>query len=197
MLCSVFLKNKIKSSFKYIAAAELLILLIANIYETYGYQLFHISMPYMLEFSRFGFLFNSIAFAATLIYVLLTGSEMENYGNYTAEYFTLIFFVLCGVGILSAYNNLLMLFIGIEILSIPLYILTGSDKRNLKSNEAALKYFLMGSFSTGIMLMGIALIYGGTGSFSMTVQRGIIGTYKGISFLEIIGLLFFNGFYGF
>ena len=46
-------------------------------------------------------------------------------------------------------------------MSIPLYILTGSDKRNLKSNEASLKYFLMGAFSTGIMLMGIALIYGG------------------------------------
>ena len=58
-----------------------------------------------------------------------------------------------------------MLFIGIEIISIPFYILTGSDKRNLKSNEASLKYFLMGSFSTGIMLMGIALLYGTNGTF--------------------------------
>jgi NADH-quinone oxidoreductase subunit N len=62
-----------------------------------------------------------------------------------------------------------MLFLGIEIISIPLYILTGSDKRNLKSNEASLKYFLMGAFSTGLMLMGIALIYGAKGSFSMDV----------------------------
>jgi NADH-quinone oxidoreductase subunit N len=59
------------------------------------------------------------------------------------------------------------LFLGIEIISIPLYILTGSDKRNLKSNEAALKYFLLGSFSTGLMLMGITLIYGNSGSFSI------------------------------
>jgi NADH-quinone oxidoreductase subunit N len=60
-----------------------------------------------------------------------------------------------------------MLFIGIEIISIPLYILTGSDKRNLKSNEASLKYFLMGAFSTGIMLLGIAFLYGASdkGSF--------------------------------
>ena len=83
-----------------------------------------------------------------------------------------------------------MLFLGIEILSIPLYILTGSDKRNLKSNEAALKYFLMGSFSTGLMLMGIALMYGGTGTFSMDITRTESGLYKGVSFLEIIGLLF-------
>jgi NADH-quinone oxidoreductase subunit N len=60
-----------------------------------------------------------------------------------------------------------MLFLGIEILSIPLYILTGSDKRDLRSNEASLKYFLMGSFSTGIMLMGIALIYGAWGTFDV------------------------------
>jgi len=62
---------------------------------------------------------------------------------------------------------LLMLFLGIEILSIPLYILTGSDKKNLKSNEAALKYFLMGAFSTGLMLLGIAFLYGAsaTGTF--------------------------------
>jgi len=83
------------------------------------------------------------------------------------DYLALIFFVLCGVSIASSFNTLLMLFLGIEIISIPLYILTGSDKKNLKSNEASLKYFLMGSFSTGIMLMGIALIYGATGSFAV------------------------------
>jgi NADH-quinone oxidoreductase subunit N len=74
--------------------------------------------------------------------------------------------VLCGVTIVSSFTSLLMLFLGIEIISIPLYILTGSDKKNLKSNEASLKYFLMGAFSTGLMLMGIALIYGSTGTFS-------------------------------
>lgn len=61
---------------------------------------------------------------------------------------------------------------GIEIISIPLYILTGSDKRNLKSNEASLKYFLMGAFSTGLMLMGIALFYGATGTFYTNLGLG-------------------------
>jgi NADH-quinone oxidoreductase subunit N len=79
-----------------------------------------------------------------------------------------MFFVLCGVSIVSSFQSLLMLFIGIEIISIPLYILAGSDKRNLKSNEASLKYFLMGSFSTGLMLMGITLLYGGTGTFYLS-----------------------------
>jgi NADH-quinone oxidoreductase subunit N len=80
----------------------------------------------------------------------------------------------------------MMLFIGIEIISIPLYILTGSDKKNLKSNEASLKYFLMGAFSTGIMLMGIALLYGNSGSFSVT-KIAIAGA--GLSYLEALGTL--------
>lgn len=189
MLCSFLLKNK--GSLRHIASVALLILLVANIADTYGHTMFLINTHGMLLFNRFGMLFNSIAIGATLVYVLLTGKEIEKTGTYVAEYFVLIFFVLCGVTLLSSYNNLLTLFLGIEIMSIPLYILTGSDKRNMKSNEAALKYFLMGAFSTGLMLMGIALTYGGTGTFNMEAVRTFPNIYKGLaSFLEILGLLF-------
>jgi NADH-quinone oxidoreductase subunit N len=188
MFCSFLVKNK--GSFRHIAAVGLLVLLIANIEDNYGHTLFQINTYGMLAFSRFGYLFNSIAIGSTLVYVLITGKEIEKYGRYTAEYFTLIFFVLCGIALLSSYNNMLTLFLGIEIMSIPLYILTGSDKRNMKSNEAALKYFLMGSFSTGLMLMGIALTYGGTGTFNLAVTRTAPNLYLGTaSFLEILGLL--------
>lgn len=188
MFSSVLVKNK--GAFRHIAALGLLVILAANISDSYGSAFFAINTHGMLRFDKFGLFFNSIAIASTLVYVLLSGKSIEKAGNYVAEYFVLIFFVLCGACILSAFNTLLMLFIGIEILSIPLYILTGSDKRNLKGNEAALKYFLMGSFSTGIMLMGIALIYGGTGSFQLEVVRSVFGSYKGVSFLEVTGLLF-------
>jgi NADH-quinone oxidoreductase subunit N len=79
--------------------------------------------------------------------------------------------VLTGMVLVASFKSMLILFLGIEILSIPLYILAGSDKRSLKSNEAALKYFLMGSFSTGLMLMGIALVYGATGTFATTAMQ--------------------------
>ncbi|BAV08956.1 NADH dehydrogenase subunit N [Filimonas lacunae] len=189
MLSSVLFKNK--GAHKFIAGLGLLVLLAANVCDTYGDAFFKINTHNMLSFSRFGLFFNSIAIAATFIYLLLSGKEIEKTGAYVAEHFTLIFFVLCGVCILTSFNTLLMLFLGIEILSIPLYILTGSDKRNLKSNEAALKYFLMGSFSTGLLLMGIALVYGGTGTFMLEVPRSsIMGGYRGVSFLEVTGLLF-------
>ena len=174
------------------AIAGLVLLLVANLFNTYGVFVLHINTRSMLYFEKFGLFFNTIAFAATTIYVLLSGKEIEKAGVNVAEYYALIFFVLCGVSILSSFNGLLMLFLGIEILSIPLYILTGADKRNLKSNEASLKYFLMGSFSTGIMLMGIALIYGATGSFTLagSVHAGpSTGLAMPASFLEVAGLI--------
>ena len=102
-------------------------------------------------------------------------------GTNPGEYFALIFFVLCGISITSSFNTLLMLFIGIEIISIPLYILTGSDKRNLKSNEASLKYFLMGAFSTGLMLLGIAFLYGASDKGSFFLDDLAIWERRGVT----------------
>ena len=188
MFSGIITKNK--SAITKIAAVGLFLLLVANLLNTYGAYVVHVDTHSLLNFEKFGLFFNSIAITATLVYVLLSGKEIENVGVNTAEYYALIFFVLCGVSILSSFNGLLMLFLGIEIMSIPLYILTGADKRNLKSNEASLKYFLMGAFSTGIMLMGIALVYGATGTFalgtsSIASSSGVVKT----SFLEVAGLL--------
>src|SRR6476659_5954548 len=146
MFSSIMLKNR--SAITVLAAVGLAVLLTANLLDTYGIWSVHINTHNMLNFEKFGMFFNTIAFSATLLYVMLSGRDLENTGVNTGEYYALIFFVLCGVSILSSFNGLLMLFLGIEILSIPLYILTGADKKNLRSNEASLKYFLMGSFST-------------------------------------------------
>ena len=183
MFTGIFISNR--SAYKHIAAIALLIMLVFNINETNGSELFNINAEYFLHFEKFGLLFTSICIFSTLIYVLLSGRDIEKAGSNTAESFALIFFVLCGIGIVTSYTNLLMLFLGIEILSIPLYILTGSDKRDLKGNEAALKYFLMGAFSTGIMLMGIALLYGATGTFAVehVASAGML------SYLEALGMV--------
>jgi len=165
MFTGLFTANKARV--RYVAITLLIVLLAANIAEQMGYKLFNFNTRDMLSFNSFGLLFNSIALGSTLIYYFLSSRDMERVGIYLAEYFALIFFILCGIAVASSFNTLLMLFLGIEIISIPLYILTGTDKRNLKSNEASLKYFLMGSFSTGLMLMGITLLYGMSGSFDL------------------------------
>ena len=165
MFSGIFLKKN--SSIAILATLGAILLLTVAILDLSGYHFFPVDTHNMLDFQAFGQLANCIAIAMTLAYFLLNGRDIAAIGNNPGEYFALIFFVLCGIAIATSFNSLLMLFIGIEIISIPLYILTGSDKRNLKSNEASLKYFLMGAFSTGIMLLGIAFLYGASekGSF--------------------------------
>ncbi|TMI91558.1 MAG: NADH-quinone oxidoreductase subunit N [Bacteroidetes bacterium] len=183
MMLSSFLLTS-KTAIRGLAVSGMVIVLAANVLEMMGIVFFKIDTKDMIAFDRFSLLFNSIVFISTLVYFLLSARDMEKVGINYGEYFALIFFVLCGVTLSSSFHSLLILFLGIEIISIPLYILTGSDKRNLKSNEASLKYFLLGAFSTGLMLMGIALIYGATGTFS---TNGI--TTSPTSALVIAGML--------
>jgi NADH-quinone oxidoreductase subunit N len=150
-----------------IALIGLLTLIVANLFQLNGLYSVQLDTKGMLAFTQFGLYVNTILFVLTFLYVWLNGSEIEKIGNHAADFYALFFFILCGASILTSFNNLLMLFIGIEILSIPLYILTGANKKNLHSNEAALKYFLMGSFSTGILLLGITFLYGATGTFQI------------------------------
>lgn len=185
MFSGIFFKNN--STVRSIAIAGLMLLLIANVCELYGVRIFTFNTHQMLAFSSFTLLFNSVVFVCTLLYFFLSGRDFDNIGLNVPDYFALIFFVLCGVSIASSFTTLLMLFLGIEIISIPLYVLTGSDKRNLKSNEASLKYFLMGAFSTGLMLMGIALIYGARGTFAVDGMSAALST--GLNPLLIAGLL--------
>jgi len=143
----------------------------------------------MLRVEHYSLWFNTLMSGCSLLYISLMGKEIQKVGTHVAEYFALIFFILCGLYLLATYNNMLMLFIGIEILSIPQYILAGSDKRNLKSSEASLKYFLMGAFSTGILLMGITLLYGAARTFNVMELAGILHS-ESLNPLALAGIMF-------
>lgn len=163
MFCSFLLKSN--AAIRGMALGGFGLLLLAAVLEFQGVRFFEVDTKGMMAFDRYALLFISIILSATLLYLLLSAKEMEKVGLNYADYFALLFFIVCGIVLVSSFKSLLILFLGVEIITIPLYILTGSDKRNLKSNEASLKYFLLGAFSTGLMLMGIALIYGDKGSF--------------------------------
>src|SRR5215213_6836618 len=184
MMFSSFLLNS-RNNVRVLAHILLLAVIVVNIMELRGISIFHIDTRGMLEFDRFALLFSLVANISTFAFFLLSSRDMEKVGHNYSDYFALLFFILAGISIASSFTSLLMLFLGIEIISIPLYILTGSDKRNLKSNEASLKYFLLGSFSTGLMLMGIALIYGATGTF----QTGVTVVADKVPVLLITGMM--------
>jgi NADH-quinone oxidoreductase subunit N len=122
----------------------------------------------MLTIDNYAVAFTGIMVLTTLLILPFSQSYIDAEDENLAEYYSLLLFSLVGAIMMVAYENLIMLFIGIEILSIAMYVLAGSNKRSLRSNEAALKYFLMGSFFTGVLLFGIVLIYGATGTFDIT-----------------------------
>ena len=189
MFGGVFIKSK--TTPKYLAIIGIIVILIADCIELKsGGAFFDIDVKDMLHFNSFNLTFIAIALGCTLLFFLLNGRDFEKIGQNVSEYFALIFFSLCGVCLCATFNSLLTLFLGIEIMSIPLYILTGSDKRNLKSNEASLKYFLLGAFSTGIMLMGIAFVYGGnTNVASFFINNINLGSGK-MPVMIAVGLVF-------
>lgn len=188
MFAGLFVPNK--QHLKFIAIALLVIVLGANWAELSTVEAGSRTVYGMITISHFSILFNTVAFSATLLYFMLSGSAMEKLGDNVSDCYALIFFILSGISLASSFSSLLMLFLAIEIISIPQYILAGSDKRNPKSNEASLKYFLMGSFSTGIMLMGITLIFGAYGTFDIEQLRMGIGIISPLALCGVILLAF-------
>lgn len=121
----------------------------------------------MMLFDNFAVAFSVITILSTALIVLISGDYFSKISEHIAEYYAIMLFALAGVIVMVSYHNMAMLFIGIEIMSVSSYILAGIRKKDPVSNEAALKYFLMGAFFTGFLLFGITLLYGATGSFDL------------------------------
>jgi len=97
------------------------------------------------------------------------------------EYYSLILFCTVGMIVLASSTDLIMIFLGIEIVSICLYVLAGIRRQDPKSNEAALKYFLLGAFATGFLLYGMTLIYGTTGTTKLTEIARLLNSGEALS----------------
>ena len=122
----------------------------------------------MIIVSKFSSAFSCLFIVLTIFLVALSHNFYENHQSKISDFIAIKIFLLSGAVAMVSFGNLAMFFLGIEVLSIALYILAASDRMNLKSNEAGMKYFLMGSFASGIILFGICLIYGAMGSFDVT-----------------------------
>lgn len=101
------------------------------------------------------------------------------------EYFALLMFSVSGITLMASANNLIIVFIALEILSIPLYVLAGFAGPNRQSQEAAVKYFLLGAFASGFLLFGIALVYGATGTTDLSIIANMIVNPDGQALLLI------------
>lgn len=175
---------------KVILPATLLFLIVAIVSNFIDWNLPGLYFNSMIEVTNNLIIIQSIVIFATLFVVGLSADIFTDEIAHPAEYYSLMQFAVVGALIMVSFNNLIMLFLGLEIMSIALYVLTGSDKRNLRGNEATLKYFLMGAFATGILLFGIAMLYGATGSFNLGSGTGLAAAPMQFKIFFYIGIVF-------
>jgi NADH-quinone oxidoreductase subunit N len=151
---------------KFLTGAILAGLLLAIAFTLQDWNTEHHYFNNMLIVNNYTMMFTVVLCITGFLWTLLAGRYLREETNITDQ-MALAMFALTGAFVMVAYGHMSMLFLGIEIMSLSFYVLAGSRKNDLYSNEAALKYFLMGSFASGFILFGIALIYGVTGSFHL------------------------------
>ena len=164
MFVGVFQLKKLSLPLMILACAAALSLILFNMPGDYSAY-----MNNMLVFDKFSISFSAVMISLTMLVFVVCRYYYRKYIEHLSDIYALFLFSLVGGILLVSYQNLVMLFLGIEILSIPLYILASSNRRNLMSNEAGLKYYLLGSFASCFLLLGITFIYGTTQSFDMDV----------------------------
>ena len=122
----------------------------------------------MVRVDGFGVFLGVVVVAATAMGLLLALAYLRREGLETPEYLALLLLSAGGMLVMTTANDLVVVFVSLEILSIPLYVLAAFDRRRLSSQEAGIKYFVLGAFSSAILLYGVALTYGATGTTSLT-----------------------------
>jgi NADH-quinone oxidoreductase subunit N len=128
----------------------------------------------MVHFDHFALSFSSLLILVTTLIFGICSQHYKSSDKSVEDIYALLIFSLVGGICMVSYNNLIMFIMGIEILSIPLYVLAGSNRDSVISNEASLKYFLMGAFASAFILFGMALVFGATNSFQLDDIRASV-----------------------
>jgi NADH-quinone oxidoreductase subunit N len=140
----------------------------------------------------------SVILGATLLALLLSGGYLRRENLESPEYFALMLCSATGMLLMASANDLITIFLSLEILSIALYVLAAFDRTRLSSQEAGLKYFLLGSFSSAVFLYGIALVYGSTGTTNLSgiakFLADVVLLHDGVLFVGFALLLVGLGF---
>ena len=116
----------------------------------------------------FGVFLGVVVVAATAMALFLAASYLERENLEAPEYYALMLLSAAGMLAMTTANDLIVVFVALEVLSIPLYVLAAFDRRRLSSQESGIKYFVLGAFSSAVFLYGVALVYGATGTTSIT-----------------------------
>ncbi|MEC8729635.1 MAG: NADH-quinone oxidoreductase subunit N, partial [Actinomycetota bacterium] len=121
------------------------------------------------------------------VVVLLSQNELEEGGYYQGEFYVLMLVSVLGMVMMASSRDLLSVFVALELLSIPAYMMAAWRKRDVKSNEAGVKYYLLGVFASGVLLYGMSFLYGTTGSTKLTeIGAALSGDLTGMQVLAVV-----------
>lgn len=155
----------------------------------------------MFYFDRFALFFSALAASGGAIAILASPAFLRSHRMDRGEYYLLILFSVVGMTFMAGAADLLTMFVAFEVMSIPLYVLAGFLRADSRSAEAAMKYFVLGAFSAALMLYGIALIYGATGTTNLEFIASNLayldhgdGAHAGLGLAVIGVLLILSGF---
>lgn len=173
LLETIFPKDRKKVSETAIFYFSLAVLTAAIVYSFLDIEKNLILYGSFIKVTTFTSVLNITLLGGIFITVLSSKNYLEQENINYGEYYSLLFFSLFGMMLMGQANDLIIVFVGLELMSICFYVLAGFMRKKTESNESSLKYFLLGAFLTGFLLLGIAFIYGFTGSTNYTTIAGI------------------------
>jgi len=184
-------KKKDEESRSVISTLAMIAIGLAMYGTVVAYQNPGLGFSNMIISDGFAAFFRLVVLAVGLLTVLCSTAYLERENSNTGEFYVLLLFSLAGQCLMAAANELIMVFIGLEISSIASYILAGYLRDDKRGNESALKYFLLGSFATAFLLYGVAWVYGMTGSTNLLEIRAAIekGTPSMVMVSGAVGLM--------
>jgi len=169
LMVDIWLKKKVIIGYLALVGIAATLVLVLQSLAVDGY-----SFSQMIVNDNFGFFFQVLFLVAAFITVLLSMHYFRDNTRILGEYYSLLLFAVLGMIFMVKATDLVMVFIGIETLSLSVYILSGCLREDRRSGEAALKYILLGAFSTAFLLFGIALIFGVTGTTNLNAVAAAI-----------------------
>ncbi|MBM9502429.1 NADH-quinone oxidoreductase subunit N [Leptospira sp. 201903071] len=191
---SVLFKTKEYLIVRYSSGFILLVSLAAVFYTSFRFPGNGTYFAGQIENTIITFWLNLIYLSMAIGTVAIVPRILKNHNVEFPEFYPLLLFATCGMMLMTGGQDFILVFVALELMSICLYILIGMARSDLFSLEATLKYFLLGSFSSGFMLMGIAFLFGGSGSTNITLALKplIVAGYQG-NFAKIGLVLFLTG----
>ncbi len=173
----------------FLPTLTLLILALSGVLMWKSYGEIGVLFSGMVVYDRFFVFFGTLVLLGSFLAVSFSRPSLQQQDAFRGEYYALVLFSVLGMTLLISAANMIIVFLGMEIMSLPLYIMAAMRRGSERSVEAGAKYFLMGAFASGFLLYGIALVYGATGTLSIEEIARVWPRGAGFSSLGVAGML--------